>query len=57
MTTGDRTEGGEEGKGEGREGGEEILADGPTDQSKVAKGSKRTGIESTRTDLVFGYNQ
>ena len=52
VTRGDGTEGGEEGKGEGREGGEEILADGRTDQSKVAKGSKGTGIESTRTDLV-----
>ena len=49
VTRGDGTE---EGKGEGREGGEEILADGRTDQSKAAKGSKRTGIESTRTDLV-----
>ena len=51
VTRGDGTEEGEEGIGEGK-GGEEILADGQTDQSKVAKGSKRTGIECTRTDLV-----
>ena len=37
VTRGDRTEGGEEEKGKGSEGGEEIIADGRTDQSKVVQ--------------------
>ena len=38
VTRDDRTEGGEEGKGvRGEEGGEEILAHGRADQSKVVQ--------------------